>query len=132
MIETIFLSVILFILALLAIIELWYCRSQHVAGWEAKYYSKRLKRRLSGLFLLMLIVLTVHFSDDVRLFLHGLWWNLVYLFSCLALILVVFILVIKDILETSRYLVRKNSEIAAQSLRRLKENSSESDTEEDS
>ena len=119
MVETVFLSVIIFVLVLLGIVETLYCRSQRVAGWEATYYSRRLKRRLLGLFLLLLIVLTINFNEELRLVFHGVFWNLSYLMACFVLVIVVFLLLAKDILETARFAVRKQSEIAAQSIRRM-------------
>lgn len=123
MIEAIFLSVIVFILVLLGIIEWLNCRSQKVAGWEAVYYSKRLKRRLIGLTLLAIIVITFFYNDKVHLFMHGIYWNLVYILSSLALVFIVFILLVVDVMETARYAMRKHTEITVSSVRRLQEKS---------
>lgn len=122
MFETIFLSVIILVLAILAVMELSYCRSQKVAGWEAVYFSRRLKRRLLGLALLIVISISIFFGSRVRLFFHGPLWNLVYLLGSLALAFVVFLLLVRDIMETARYAVRKHSEITSQSLRHFPEN----------
>ncbi len=120
MIENIFTSVIAFGLILLGVIEAVHCLSQKVAGWEAVYYAKRLRRRLLGLSLLTVIVLTFHFHKDLRIFFHRTLWNLLYLGSSLALVVAVFLLLVKDIMETARYALRKHAEITTQSLRRLK------------
>jgi uncharacterized membrane protein len=125
MVESIFLSVIIFILILLGVVEILHCRSQKVSGWEESYYSRRLRRRLLGLSLLIVIVLSIYFSDNIRLFFHGPFWNLAYLFSCLALVLVVFLLLIKDLMDTARYAIRKQSDIAAQSIKRIQESLNE-------
>jgi len=117
MFESIFLSVIILVLVILAVMETTYCRSQKVAGWEAVYFSRRLKRRLLGLALLIVISITIFFGDRLRLFFHGPFWNLSYLLSSFALVFIVFLLLVRDIAETARYAVRKQSEITAQSLR---------------
>jgi uncharacterized membrane protein len=131
MIEAVFLSVIIFILVLLGITEWIHCRSQKVAGWEAVYYSKRLKRRLIGLVLLIIIVVTFFYNDRVHLFMHGVYWNLVYILSSLALVFIVFVLLAMDIMETARYAMRKHAEITVNSVRRLKEQSNMEQTEEE-
>jgi len=131
MIEAIFLSVIIFVLVLLGIMEWLNCRSQKVAGWEAVYYSKRLKRRLIGLALLVIIVITFFYNDRVHLFMHGIYWNLVYILSSLALVFIVFVLLAMDIMETARYAMRKHTEITVSSVRRLKEKSNMEKIEEE-
>lgn len=119
MIEAVFLSVIIFMLVALGIMEWLYCRSQKVAGWEAVYYAKRLKRRLWGLGFLLIIVITFFYNDAVRLFMHGVFWNLVYILSSLALVFIVFLLLARDVIETARYAMKKHTEITSNSLRRF-------------
>jgi len=125
MIETVFITVVVFILLLLAAIEVWHYRSLRATGWEAGYYSRRLRRRLLGLGLLLVILLAIHFHDQVRPFLKGLFWNLAYISVCLLFILAVFLLLVKDLVETARFAVRKQSDIAAQSIRRLRKTMNE-------
>ncbi|MBN1901984.1 hypothetical protein JW926_11735 [Candidatus Sumerlaeota bacterium] len=131
MMEAVFLSVIIFILLLLGIMEWLYCRSQKVAGWEAVYYSKRLKRRLLGLGLLLVIVITFFYNDAVHLFMHGIYWNLAYILSSLALVFIVFLLLAKDIMETARYAMRKHAEITVSSLKQFKKRTPQEKPEEE-
>jgi hypothetical protein len=131
MIEAVFLSVIIFTLALLGTMEWLHCRSQKVAGWEAVYYAKRLKRRLLGLGLLLIIVITFFYNDNVRLFIHGVYWNLAYILSSLALVFIVFILLARDFMETARYAMKKHTEITVNSIRRLQKKMKREKTEEE-
>jgi len=131
MVETIFLSVVIFVLVMLGVVEWLYCRSQKVAGWEARYYARRLKRRLVGLGLLLIIVISIFYSDKVHLFLHGILWNLAFLLSCMALVFIVFLLLIKDIMETARYAVKKQAEITSHSLKQFEREKKDLKQEED-
>ena len=119
MIGTIFLSVVGVILTLLGAAEVIYCHHQKVTGWEKAYYSRRLLRRLLGLGMLLLIVLSNLFVRPHRQYFFSPLWQMGYIGANFLLILCVFILLIKDIMDTARYALRKHSEITASSLKEL-------------
>jgi drug/metabolite transporter (DMT)-like permease len=119
MIGTIFLSVVGVILTLLGAAEVIHCHRQKVTGWEKAYYSRRLLRRLLGLGMLLLIVLSNLFVRPHRQYFFSPLWQMGYIGANFLLILSVFILLIKDIMDTARYALRKHSEITASSLKEL-------------
>ncbi|HOE62746.1 MAG TPA: hypothetical protein PKW18_03245 [Candidatus Sumerlaeota bacterium] len=120
MVAKIFLSVIAFLLVLMGAGETIYCHRQKTAGWEKKYYSQRLGRRLAGLGLLLLIVLTSLFAPSLSKYFGGIWWQLAYLGMCFVIIFIVFVLVIMDIAATARFAFRKHAEITAYSIKQFK------------
>lgn len=121
MFKGIFLSVMALILVMLGILEIVHNQKQEAEGWEAKYYKKRLKRRLALLALLMPVILTLLYMDQLRLLFHGPWWSLTYMTASLALILVVVILAALDALETIRYAVYKHAEITSHSIKGMQD-----------
>lgn len=132
MIARIFLSVMAFLLVLIGAGEAIYCHRQKAAGWEKTYYSQRLARRLKGLGLLLIIVLTNLFASQLSQYFKGVVWQLAYLGICFILIFIVFVLVIRDVMATARFAFRKHAEITAYSIQQFEKDISQPQPPKDS
>jgi uncharacterized membrane protein len=120
MIKSVIISVMAFIMVMLGIMEIRHFRSHNATSlWETNHKMRRVKRRILGLFLLILILISFSMADIFRATFTAPLWNLAYLTSSLALVFVVFLLLIKDVLDTVKFAMRKQTEITADSIKQL-------------
>ncbi len=115
-----FLSILLIIVAL-GIKEYSTYVSGKARGEETGYFRRRLIRRLVGLGLLTVIVVLISLHNKVSAFLGSAGMSLLYLLGCLALTLVIFVLVIIDLKETGEMVVKKQRDLARDSISSLQQ-----------
>ena len=131
MFKGIILSVMALILVMLGIIEFIYNRRQKVEGWEAEYFRKRLRRRLFILALLIPILLSLLYMDQLVEIFPGPWWALAYMSASMIMILIVLILAAIDALSTIKYAIHKHSEITSSSIKTLRKRFQQKDMPDD-
>jgi len=119
--EFILFSCILLLVVALGIKEYTTYISAKAGGEETGYFRRRLKRRLVGLGLLTVILVLISLHNRVSAFLDSAGMNLLYLFGCLTLTLVIFVLVIIDLKETGEMVVKKNRDLARDSISSLQQ-----------
>jgi len=113
--------IVLLIIAMLGIKEYSTYVSGKARGEETGYFRRRLIRRLVGLGLLTVIVVLISLHNKVSAFLGSAGMSLLYLLGCLALTLVIFVLVIIDLKETGEMVVKKQRDLARDSISSLQQ-----------
>ena len=114
-------SCILLLIVALGIKEYSTYVSAKAGDEETSYFRRRLKRRLVGLGLLIVIVVLISLHNKVSAFLGSAGMNLLYLLGCLALTLVIFVLAIIDLKETGEMVVKKHRDLARNSISSLQQ-----------
>ncbi len=114
-------SCILLLIVALGIKEYSTYVSAKARGEETGYFRRRVIRRLAGLGLLTIIVVLISLHNKVSAFLGSAGMNLLYLLGCLALTLVIFVLAIIDLKETGEMVVKKQRDLARNSISSLQQ-----------